>query len=323
MTTPTKAGAGARARHINTPPLHAKAGHLWQMDCVSSMRRMRAESVHFIITDPPYFLDGFTDRWNDTALRQKTRPGVVSSLPRGMKFDRRQADNLLSFMGTVGAEMFHILKPGGFAAVFAQPRLAFATAMALHTANFDIRDQLAWKKNGQPKAFALDHFIAKMTIPNIVKQRLRQSVRGKKTAQLKPQFENIILAQKPPHGTLLANWHQHQIGLLSPEQSLLDGFPGALIDIPNPKDNARYKHFTVKPVKLIQHLLQLFTLQGQIVCDPFAGTGTAALACALARRRFIGFEIDPAHVKTAKKRLNHENQAILIGKNHDKPIEKQ
>ena len=322
MTTPTAAGAGARARHINAPTARAKA-HLWQMDCVSGMRRMRAESVHFIITDPPYFLDGFTDRWNDTALRQKTRPGVVSSLPRGMKFDRTQADDLLQFMGKVAAEMYHILKPGGFAAVFAQPRLAFATGMALHTANFDVRDQLAWQKNGQPKAFSLDHFISKMKMPNTDKLQLRKSVRGKKTAQLKPQFENIILAQKPPQGTLLANWHQHKIGLLSPEQSLLDGFPGNLIDIRGPKENRRYKHFTVKPVKLIQHLLQLFTLQGQVVCDPFTGTGSAALACALARRRFIGFEIDPAHVKTAKKRLNHENQAILIGKNHDKPIEKQ
>lgn len=46
------------------------------------------------------------------------------------------------------------------------------------------------------------------------------------------------------------------------------------------------------------------TLQGEIVLDPFMGSGTTGVACVQTGRRFIGIEIDPTYFRIAQKRIN-------------------
>ena len=62
-------------------------------------------------------------------------------------------------------------------------------------------------------------------------------------------------------------------------------------------------HPTQKPVKLIRYLLDLYTNEGDIVLDPFVGSGTVAVACKQMHRHFIAIEHDPAFVAIANKRL--------------------
>jgi site-specific DNA-methyltransferase (adenine-specific) len=51
-------------------------------------------------------------------------------------------------------------------------------------------------------------------------------------------------------------------------------------------------HPTQKPVRLLERLLALVTKEGDLVLDPFAGSGSTAIACVNTGRRFIGVEID-------------------------------
>jgi DNA modification methylase len=65
-------------------------------------------------------------------------------------------------------------------------------------------------------------------------------------------------------------------------------------------------HPTQKPLSLIKKLIELTTEKGDVVLDPFMGSGTTALACKQLRRRYIGFEIDSNYVEIAQKRLSQK-----------------
>lgn len=69
-------------------------------------------------------------------------------------------------------------------------------------------------------------------------------------------------------------------------------------------DNPRNKsHPTEKPVTLMRHYIENSTSPGQMVLDPFAGTGATLLAAAHGWRKFIGVEMDPQYYLAACGRL--------------------
>ncbi len=69
------------------------------------------------------------------------------------------------------------------------------------------------------------------------------------------------------------------------ENNLWEGFPAAF------------------PVELPHRLITLLSFHDDLVCDPFVGSGTTAVVAARLRRRFVGFDLDPAQVASTKRRL--------------------
>lgn len=68
-------------------------------------------------------------------------------------------------------------------------------------------------------------------------------------------------------------------------------------------DRARL-HPNEKPLDLVRKFLILHTKPGQIILDPFCGSGTTCVAARTLGRRFIGIEIDPEYAEIARKRIN-------------------
>ena len=90
---------------------------------------------------------------------------------------------------------------------FSQNRLVHHAAISIEQAGFEIRDVLAWRYEGQAKAFSQDHFIKKRKdISDVEKQRLIRKLDGRKTPQLKPQCELIVLGMAPKEGTFVDNY---------------------------------------------------------------------------------------------------------------------
>lgn len=58
-----------------------------------------------------------------------------------------------------------------------------------------------------------------------------------------------------------------------------------------------------KPEKLVERVIQASSDPGDLVLDPFLGSGTTAVVARRLGRRYLGFEIDPDHVRLALKRL--------------------
>lgn len=63
-------------------------------------------------------------------------------------------------------------------------------------------------------------------------------------------------------------------------------------------------HITQKPIELIEKLVLNSSKEGEIVCDPFSGSGTTALACLNLNREFIGFEISEREYLKSLNRIN-------------------
>lgn len=64
-------------------------------------------------------------------------------------------------------------------------------------------------------------------------------------------------------------------------------------------------HPTVKPIKLMEYLVKLTTKKGQIVLDPFLGSGTTVVACVKIGRSWIGIEKEQEYIEIAQARINH------------------
>ena len=68
-------------------------------------------------------------------------------------------------------------------------------------------------------------------------------------------------------------------------------------------------HPTEKPVAMLREIVRAVTRPGDLVLDPFCGTGSTGAACLAEGRRFMGIDLDPAHVATARRRLRAISRA--------------
>lgn len=71
-------------------------------------------------------------------------------------------------------------------------------------------------------------------------------------------------------------------------------------------------HPTTKPISLMLELVELFTNPGDVVLDPFCGSGTTGVACIRLGRRFIGIEKDAKYAAVAQERLAAESQGLNL-----------
>jgi site-specific DNA-methyltransferase (adenine-specific) len=62
-------------------------------------------------------------------------------------------------------------------------------------------------------------------------------------------------------------------------------------------------HPTQKPIGLIKWVLEKYSERGDIICDPFCGSGSIPIACLKTERRFIGIEKEPIYYEISLKRL--------------------
>jgi DNA modification methylase len=114
-------------------------------------------------------------------------------------------------------------------------------------------------------------------------------------------FKQMVIWDKGPMGM---GWHYRR----SYETVLVAEKPGAAcrwFDATNKVENVirhirkiiptAEEHPTLKPVALAAHFIRLHTLEGQVVLDPFAGSGTTLMAAKKLGRRAVGIELDEGH----------------------------
>ena len=84
-----------------------------------------------------------------------------------------------------------------------------------------------------------------------------------------------------------------------------------------PESAKRVGHPAPFPIELPLRLIKLYTFEGDVVLDPFIGSGTTAIAALMANRYYIGYEINEEYVKLAEKRIKD----FLLKRSQTKLIE--
>ena len=76
----------------------------------------------------------------------------------------------------------------------------------------------------------------------------------------------------------------------------------------NTNDKEQWQHPTVKPLNIIKNLILNSSLEGDVVMDPFMGSGTTAVAAIQMNRHYLGFEINETFYKIANERIKQGTQ---------------
>lgn len=92
-------------------------------------------------------------------------------------------------------------------------------------------------------------------------------------------------------------------------------------DIPylNPKAKERVGYPTQKPLLLLERIIKLVTNEGDVVLDPFCGSGTTCVAAKLLDRRYIGIDTSPDAVELSRMRIANpvRTESNLLRKGRD------
>jgi len=73
-----------------------------------------------------------------------------------------------------------------------------------------------------------------------------------------------------------------------------------------PESAKRVNHPAPFPVELPERFIQLYTYKGDVVLDPFMGSGSTAVAAVRSGRHFVGYDTDPEYVDRATTRVKEE-----------------
>lgn len=313
--TPAIGESRADGESPSLPSLSLPIGQIVEGDSVLRVKELPASSVHMILSDIPYGIGA--EDWD--VLHDNTNSAYMGSSPAqekaGAIFKKRgkpingwsEADRAIpkqyyDWCSTWAAEWFRVLKPGGSAIVFAGRRNCHRCICALEDSGFSFKDMLSWLRDRAP------HRAQRVSV--VFERRgdaaSSEEWKGWRVGNLRPTFEPILWFTKPYKiGTTIAdNALNYGVGpynedaflryIESPDNVLNCGF--------GPGEGGL--HPTQKPVRLMQALIELTTRQDQIVLDPFAGSGSTLVAAQNTYRRFIGYESDPKHVETCRKRLD-------------------
>jgi len=91
--------------------------------------------------------------------------------------------------------------------------------------------------------------------------------------------------------------------------STLSKFHVSLVNI---DDKNKYDHPTIKPLPLIRRLISNSSDEGDLVLDPFMGSGTTAVACVQSGRDYVGWELDKKYHKTAERRVSSAHKGTNL-----------
>lgn len=293
-----------------------------QGNSIDLIKEIDNESIDLILSDIPYGIN--YDEWD--IMYNNTNSALLKENPihkqAGGIFKKRgkplngwsEADKMIprqyyEWCMSWSYDWFRVLKPGSTCFIFAGRRMAHRCIVALEDAGFIFKDMLAWEKDSAVyRAQRVSSvFERRNDYDNMKKWE------GWKIGNLRPLFEPILWFMKPyPIGkTLTDNIIKNNLGAfnetsLKNNDRLLNSGLKACSNILQSKstDTDRGLHPTQKSVALMETLIELVTVSGQIVLDPFCGCGTTLLAAKNLDRKYIGFEINKNYYHTVLKRLS-------------------
>ena len=221
-------------------------------NCVDLMKVMPAESVNMIFADPPYRLS------NGGATFKN---GSLSSVDKG-EWDRSmgfQADHRFNVDWL--REARRILMPDGTIWVTGTHHIIFSLGFALQSMNFKLINQITWAKPDPP--------------PNVFHTAFTHAhetlLWASKSKGARHTFNYDLINSREPTVQISSVWHIPAVPM---------------------REKSHGRHPTQKPLRLLRRAVLASTVEGELIFDPFCGSGTTGVAAKELGRFFAGAEAE-------------------------------
>jgi len=238
-------------------------------DCIAAMRALPEECVDLVFADPPYNLQLRGDLHRPEGSRVAAVDDMWDRFDGFSAYDRFTRDWL--------AAARRILKPTGAIWVIGSYHNIFRVGAALQDTGFWLLNDVIWRKTNP--------------MPNFRGRRLTNA------------HETLIWASRAEGARYTFNYDALKAlneGLQMRSDWMLPICTGA----ERLKDEAGAKaHATQKPEALLYRVLMATSNPGDMVLDPFFGTGTTGAVARRMGRHFIGIERDGGYCEIARRRI--------------------
>jgi modification methylase len=239
-------------------------------DCVAAMRHLPAGCADLVFADPPYNLQLEGElRRPDNSKVDAVDDGwdQFGSFAEYDQFTR-------SWLSAVR----HVLKDTGALWVIGSYHNIFRVGAILQDLGFWILNDVVWRKTNPMPNFRGRRFTnAHETLIWATKNRDQKSY----------TFNYEAMKSLNDELQMRSDW---TLPICSGHERLKD-------------DNGEKAHSTQKPESLLHRVVVASTKPGDVILDPFLGSGTSAAVAKKLGRRFIGIEREPAYAKIARKRI--------------------
>jgi DNA modification methylase len=242
------------------------------------MRDLADACVALVVTSPPYYAGMEFEQ----ALGEGHVPGTYVEF--------------LAMLRDVFSECRRVLEPGGRIAVnvanLGRKPYRSLSADVTRILQDDLgllpRGEIVWQKaRGATGSIAVGSYLS---ASNPV---------------LRDVTERIVVASKGRFDRAVSRKERERRGLPFENTISKEEFFEATLDVweLRPEHARRVGHPAPFPVELPERLLRLYTYRGDVVLDPFVGSGSTAIAAVRNDRRYVGYDTDPAYVTLAEERI--------------------
>jgi DNA modification methylase len=245
--------------------------------CLEGLKQLPDNCVDLIFTDPPYY-----------QYRAQNVQGLKNHKDVVTEFDFdsfKSEEEYLQFLKEVLTECFRVCKPGASGYLWCGDDFVSYLNRMVESVGFQFRKVIHWHKTNPFPAI----YTRKM-YSNSMEMLIHFSKGSPKTWNHK-------------HVNKMHNYIETDFGNLQiPELELSNEMPN-FIQSPICMGKERSKHKTQKPLKVCLPFIEISSNEGDLVLDPFMGSGSTAVASKMLNRKYIGYELSEGFYKLANQRL--------------------